>query len=204
MNQSESVKSISEALVKAQSEFGTLPKDKNGYGYKYTDIDTVISYVRPILSKNGLAFMQTLSTVDGKSAMTTRVLHTSGEWIEDTVVLPDVVLAKTNAAQNMGASITYMRRYSLCAVLGISADEDTDAVVEVRTVEPAKKPAPKEEKPKKIEFTKDEIEMMNKWKVAEVFTNEELAEFKKKLNGDNFHKVILEYQSEYEKRLGTF
>ncbi len=126
MNQSETVKTIFESLAKAQAKFSTLPKDKNGYGYKYTDIDTVISYVRPILSENNLGFMQSLSTVDGKAAITTRLFHSSGEWIEDTTILPDVAMAKTNAAQNMGASITYMRRYFLCAMLGITSDEDTD------------------------------------------------------------------------------
>ena len=41
-------------LINAQSEIGTLPKDKQGYGYKYTDFDTVIKTVKPILKKNKL------------------------------------------------------------------------------------------------------------------------------------------------------
>lgn len=199
MRQSETTKSISEAFVKAQAKFGTLPKDKNGYGYKYTDIDTVISYVRPILAENGLGFIQSLSTVDGKPAMTTRVFHISGEWIEDTVVLPDVTLKQTNAAQNMGASITYMRRYSLCAVLGISADEDTDAVVTTKPTEHKKEV----QKPKS-KFSEEELEMMQKWKTAEVFTDAELADIKKNLNGPDFHEVILKTHEEYQRRLSTF
>jgi len=202
MRQSESVKNISESLIKAQAEFGTLPKDKSGYGYKYTDIDTVISYVRPILAKNGLGFMQTLATVDGKSAMTTRVLHTSGEWLEDTVVLPDVVLAKTNAAQNMGASITYMRRYSLCAVLGISADEDTDAVVEVKSVEPAK-PKTASKSSAKVSYTEEQIAMMKKWKDG-TFTADELAEIRTKVSSPNFAEEIAKTNEEYERRVALF
>jgi hypothetical protein len=198
MRQSESVKAISEALVKAQSKFGTLPKDKDGYGYKYTDIDTVISYIRPILAECGLAFMQALSTIDGKSAMTTRVLHTSGEWIEDTIILPDVSITKSNAAQNMGASITYMRRYSLCAVLGISADEDTDAVVEPKITEPYKS----KEKPKS-KFTDEQMAQMKRWNDG-TFTAEELADIKKRLAGKDFAKVIEETQREYEKRTAVF
>ena len=127
MNQSESIKGLLEGLVKAQSEFKTLPKDKEGYGYKYTDLDTVISTVRPILIKHNIGFMQTLTTVNGRDGLTTRLFNTAGEWIEDTFLLPAVTMAKTNAAQNVGASITYMKRYALCAVLGISSDEDTDA-----------------------------------------------------------------------------
>ena len=133
MKQTESIKALLESMAKAQAEFTTLPKDKSGYGYKYTDLDTVISYVRPILSKNGIGFIQMLSTLEGnKSAITTRLFHTSGEWLEDTTPLPDVAMAKTNAAQNLGAAITYMKRYTLCAMLGISSDEDVDGATAPR------------------------------------------------------------------------
>lgn len=128
MKQSESINKLLEAFAKAQAEFTTLPKDKSGYGYKYTDLDTVISTVRPILAKNGLGFMQSLTTLEtGKSGITTRIFSAGGEYIEDTIALPEISVGKTNAAQNMGAAITYMKRYALCAILGISSDEDTDA-----------------------------------------------------------------------------
>lgn len=128
MKQSENIKTLLEALVKVQSEFTTLPKDKSGYGYNYTDLDTVIKYVRPILSKYNIGFMQALTTTeDGRNGISTRLFNGNGEWIEDTTTLPEIQLKGTNTAQNMGAAITYMKRYALCAILGISSDEDTDA-----------------------------------------------------------------------------
>lgn len=153
MNQSESIKSLLEGLVKAQAEFPTLPKDKSGYGYKYTDLDTVISTVKPILSKYGIGFMQMLSNLEGRSSITTRIFNSAGEWIEDTTPLPDVAMAKTNAAQNLGAAITYMKRYTLCAMLGISSDEDVDGNAQMNTPKPqynAKPQATNEEKQKVI------------------------------------------------------
>ena len=127
MTQSESIKTILSDLGKAQAEFPTLPKDTNGYNYKYTNLDTVISTLRPILTKYNIGFMQSLTTsVNGKFAMTTRLFHQNGEWMEDTTPLPDVLLSKGNAAQNLGAAITYMKRYTLCAMLGVSCDEDPD------------------------------------------------------------------------------
>ena len=127
MKQTEKTNTLLQSLVEAQAEFETLPKDKAGYGYNYTDLDTVISYIRPILKKHGLGFIQMLSTLEGNQpAITTRLIHSSGEWIEDTTPLPPVQLAKGNAAQNLGAAITYMKRYTLCAMLGISSDEDVD------------------------------------------------------------------------------
>lgn len=127
MKQSESITKLLESFTKAQADFPTLPKDKNGYNYRYTDLDTVISTVRPILAKYNLGFMQALTTLEsGKWAISTRIFNNAGEWIEDTTTLPDVSLAKGNAAQNVGAAITYMKRYTLCAMLGISSDEDPD------------------------------------------------------------------------------
>lgn len=127
MKQSETITKLLLDFTKAQAEFPTLPKDKNGYNYRYTDLDTVISTIRPILEKYNLGFMQALTTLEnGKWAISTRIFSSSGEWIEDTTTLPDVSLAKGNAAQNVGAAITYMKRYTLCAMLGISSDEDPD------------------------------------------------------------------------------
>lgn len=127
MKQTEKTNTLLQSLVEAQAEFETLPKDKAGYGYNYTDLDTVISYIRPILKKHGLGFIQMLSTLEGNQpAITTRLIHSTGEWLEDTTPLPAVQLAKGNAAQNLGAAITYMKRYTLCAMLGISSDEDVD------------------------------------------------------------------------------
>lgn len=142
MKQSENYKSLFESILKAQAEFETLPKDKQGFGYKYTDFDTVITSVKPILLKYGVGFMQSLTTIEGKNGVTTRLFNAAGEWIEDTTILPDVQLKGTNTAQNMGAAITYTKRYALCAILGISSDEDTDAVVG-KSVE-APRPASKE------------------------------------------------------------
>ena len=130
MLQSETIKTLLENLEKAQSEFPTLPKDTEGYNYKYTNLDTIISTLRPILSKHNIGFMQSMTAIDGKPAITTRLFNDQGEWIEDTPPIPAVVLSKGNAAQCLGAAITYMKRYTLCAFLGVSCDEDVDGNVD--------------------------------------------------------------------------
>ena len=120
-------------LINAQSEIETLPKDKQGYGYKYTDFDTVIKTVKPILKKNRLGFCQLLQTTEnGKSGITTILFHESGESVQAWFELPAVVVGKANNAQNVGASISYIKRYALCSILGCSSDEDTDGAVETR------------------------------------------------------------------------
>ena len=52
--------------------------------------------------------------------LTTRLIHESGEWIEDTASCP---LAKQDP-QGLGSALTYLRRYSLSAICGLYADDD--------------------------------------------------------------------------------
>jgi hypothetical protein len=117
-------------FINAQSEILTLPKDKKGYGYTYTNFDTVVKTVKPILKKNHLGFCQLLdSKENGKNGVTTILFHESGESFQSWFELPAVVLGKANNAQNIGASISYIRRYALCAILGCSSDEDADGMI---------------------------------------------------------------------------
>lgn len=131
MNQSTSVTELLKSLVVIQSELPTMPKSSQAYGYKYADLDTITQAIKPILARHNVAYMQTLTeTANGLQAITTRVFNDKGEYIEDTTKLPEIQSGKNNAAQTLGMSITYMRRYALCAMLGITSDEDTDCNVQ--------------------------------------------------------------------------
>ena len=127
-------------FISAQNEIGTLPKDKSGYGYKYTDFDTVVSTVKPILARHNLGFCQMLeSDGNGRSGVRTILFHSSGESMQAWFELPQVVVGKANNAQNVGASITYIKRYALCSILGCSSDEDTDCATPQKPIQVQKK-----------------------------------------------------------------
>ncbi len=66
--------------------------------------------------------MQRVSTAADGVCITTQLVHASGEWVRDRCVYP--VAQRTS--QGIGSAITYGRRYSLAALLGIAADEDDD------------------------------------------------------------------------------
>lgn len=126
--QSDSIKAITSALVKAQTELKNPDKNQQGYGYRYTDLASILDQVKPVLSKNGLTIVQTASDDgNGKVGVSTLLLHESGEFISDTLRLPIPEMKGTTATQAAGAAITYARRYSLSAMLNIASDEDTDA-----------------------------------------------------------------------------
>jgi hypothetical protein len=114
------------AMLAVQGEAPTLPKDATNPHYKsrYTPLDTVVEVVGPILNKHGLVW-STLPGRDehGDPALTYRLSHAAtGEALEGTMPL---LLSKQDA-QGQGSAITYARRYSLCAVLNLVADDDDD------------------------------------------------------------------------------
>ena len=112
------------AFAKFQAEALAIPKSKQGYGYKYAELKTILNLVKPLLSQNGLILMQPLqgSTID------TILVHAeSGEGIVSSKNYEIVSLKGMNNYQSEGAGISYMRRYALGCLLGIVSDEDVDA-----------------------------------------------------------------------------
>ena len=154
MKQSENITELLAALEVVQSEMPTMPKNSQAYGYKYTDLDTITQTIKPILHKHALAYMQSIgSTMQGQVTLTTRLFNSNGQYIEDTVALPVITSTKNNEAQTLGMSITYMRRYALCAMLGITSDEDVDANTEKKG-QPQKQPSKQSISPK-VQAIKD-------------------------------------------------
>jgi len=123
MKTSESIKQIAEALVSAQKEIRFAIKDSTNphYKSKYANINSVIDAVKAPLNNNGIAILQSLSpSDDNKLHLTTRLIHSSGEWIEDTAVCP----IQKQDPQGLGSAISYIRRYSLSAMCAVYADDD--------------------------------------------------------------------------------
>src|SRR5574344_1141724 len=156
MLQSGSIAELLAAMADVQSELPTMPKSSQAYGYKYTDLDTITQTIKPILSKHGIGYMQSVGGLtENALTLTTRIFNKKGEYIEDTAALPTITSAKNNAAQTLGMSITYMRRYALCAMLGITSDEDVDANIN-GTTQPVQQrgsaPQPPKKQPAKFDF----------------------------------------------------
>lgn len=132
---SESVSNIFKALCDVKKEFKTLDKNKKGYGYNYTTLDNVIELLNDTLPNYGLGFIQTLTNVGQETAIITRIIHETGEYIEDMVVMTNTeISAKVNDTQKLGASITYFRRYCLSTFFGIATEEDTDGITDKKTI----------------------------------------------------------------------
>ena len=131
MQTSQEVSNLFKALCECKKDFVPLPKNKKGYGYSYTPLDSVIDMLNNVLPKHGINFVQFPSTMGDSYALTTRVFHVSGEWMEDTIIFNMTEISKANDTQKLGASITYFRRYALSAIFGIASDEDIDGNIEM-------------------------------------------------------------------------
>lgn len=128
MKQSESIDKLASALVKAQSQMGGAVKDSDNpfFKSKYADLTSVVKAVKEPFAENGLSYVQFPFSSDRGVGVTTRLMHVSGQWLEDAFVLP---LAKVDP-QGAGSAITYARRYALQSVAGIpTADDDAEAAM---------------------------------------------------------------------------
>lgn len=125
MRGSDNIGTLALALANAQAEFGPIAKDKTAkagaYSYNYADLADILNAVRKPLADNELAVTQ-VTEYDfnhSRPLLVTRLMHSSGEWIEGVYPLRDY-----DKPQDMGSALTYARRYALTSLLGIAAEDD--------------------------------------------------------------------------------
>lgn len=133
---------LAAALAKAQGAMSGAKKDTINphLRNKYADLASVWEACREPLANNGLAIVQLPEVHDTSVTVTTMLMHESGETITNMLSLPiPDVRGKVgddgqqrgpaiNRMQVIGSVITYARRYSLMAVVGIAPEEDDGSV----------------------------------------------------------------------------
>ena len=103
-------------------------KDKNGeykqLDYHYVPLDDLLEVVK---KNEKFTLMQPISEFNGTPCIENVLIHESGEEIRSGQY---PLLISGLKMQDMGSVITYTRRYSMSAFLGISTDDDVDANLE--------------------------------------------------------------------------
>ena len=146
MRTSESIDQLATALSAAQ---GAMDGAKKGtvnpfFNHKYADLASVRDVLREPFATHGLSVVQfPQTTFSGEPAafewtakrswevrygvrvftvvtVVTRLMHSSGQWIEDSVA----AMLPNGDPQAVGSAITYLRRYALQAVAGIATEDD--------------------------------------------------------------------------------
>lgn len=132
-------KAISEfnrAFAEAQAEIPPIPKDKVVYNkdgsvrYRYASLDTILDTVRPILTRHGFSILFKTACNDKSVTVTCILRHIGGHEEETSFTAPIDPSSNMTEIQKYGAALSYAKRYALSSLLGITADEDTDANIE--------------------------------------------------------------------------
>jgi len=121
--ESDDTKEINIALSKAQGEFPSIGYNKENpyFKNKYTDLDSIVKAIRPALNKNGLSIThQTIITKEGMTVLRSRVRHNSGQWIETRAR----IIPTKSDPQSYASALTYMKRYSLMALINVTTSDD--------------------------------------------------------------------------------
>lgn len=119
---SASIAALAAALAKAQGQMTFATKDATNPHFKtrYADLAAVWSAIREPLAANGLSVIQQVTQAEGMVGVRSILAHASGEWVASDLQMP--VAQKT--PQGYGSALTYARRYSLAALVGIAQDDD--------------------------------------------------------------------------------
>ena len=151
------MKNLYKALAKFQSEVGIIYKGAKAGTYRYATLPSVVEAITPHLKNAGLGFTQPIIVKEDAKMLQTIVFHTeSGEYIESTITIPDVTLRGQNDYQSLGSGITYLRRYTLETILGLTTTKDDDAAT-----------APKTEAKTPTKITKPDLSPNHKnWRAA--------------------------------------
>ena len=141
---------LATALAAFQAEMPTVPKahtakvpTKSGgsYSYTYAGLADVTEAAMPLLAKHGLSFSACPRLSERGYELCGTLLHGSGEKLEGALPIAG------NTPQEMGSSLTYMRRYLLGCMTGLVTDDDDDGQL-AQNAKPARKaPAKKADAP---------------------------------------------------------
>lgn len=125
VHQSPTIGELAKALAAAQSELEPAKRESVNPAFRsrYADLAACVEAVRAPLARHGLALTQLLGGDGEHVTLTTMLLHTSGEFIGSTST---VRLTKLDATA-VGSATTYLRRYGLSAIVGLSTEDDDGA-----------------------------------------------------------------------------
>ena len=127
MKTSKSIKTITPAFLKAQSQIEKVKKTSRNPFFKssYADLSSVIGACKKTLNDNKIAVLQPIVN----DVVETILLHESGEWFKSKT---KIVVKELNNPQAYGSAITYARRYGLQSMVLLSADDDDGETAMVR------------------------------------------------------------------------
>lgn len=144
MRTSEQINEVAAAMAAAQADIKPATKDavNPAYKSKYADLTAIWDAIRGPLSKQKIAVWQEAELTEAGVAVTTRLAHASGQWVE---FGPLTVPCGKRDAHGVGSATSYAKRYAIAAAVGVVAEDDDDGNSAVQGTKPAAVATPKPE-----------------------------------------------------------
>lgn len=138
MKMSETIDQLAAALSIAQGQIEDATKSSKNdfYKSKYADLASVRAAIRQPFADNGLSVVQFPRTVPGGVEVETMLLHSSGEFMAETLFMP-----VKHEPHPIGSGISYARRYALMSIANLAADDDDGNAAQ--TAKPVAEPDPR-------------------------------------------------------------
>lgn len=121
--QSAEVKDLFAAISKMQAELQNAEVNAENpfHDSEYANLHAVISASKKALANNGLAVVQGTVPMQAGLVLVTTLTHSSGQFLRS---LTPILVNEQTTAQQLGAWITYARRYSWSAIIGLTQHDD--------------------------------------------------------------------------------
>lgn len=116
--------SLLNSFVQVKQALEQPSKSKDGYGYKYADLNAVLTAIQKAIGELDLAYIQQPVNETAKTGVENYIFNSKGAVIDFGSYLLDITKPQ---AQQYGSALTYCRRYSISSIFGIASEEDTDA-----------------------------------------------------------------------------
>lgn len=143
---SDNTTELYKALAGFHKHFTTVEKDAENpfHESSYASLSQILNVIRPILNEQGLVLVQLpINGMEKHSiCIKTRLIHVeTGQFLESNSIS---LIPPKLEAQGYGSLMTYLKRYQITSLLGLSfSEDDTDAsdlMVEEEETKPVTKP----------------------------------------------------------------
>jgi hypothetical protein len=124
MKMSDEINEFAAAFSKAQGMIGNAKRDRDNpfFKSKFADLASIREAIREPLSSNDLSLIQFPRTRDNGVEIETMILHKSGQFMSEVTFWP----ANKVDVQGLASALTYGRRQSAMAMLGVATSDDDD------------------------------------------------------------------------------
>ena len=129
MKMSEEIAEFAAAFAKAQGMIENARRDRENsyFKNKFADLASIREAIREPMAANDLSLLQFPRTRDNGVEIETMLLHKSGQYMSETTFWP----ASKPDVHGLASALTYGRRQSAMAILGVAPDDDDDGNADV-------------------------------------------------------------------------